>query len=255
MARKSGETALITLAIIAAPFVWLYQKLGPVGFWSLLIGSVLLIFWGVRRFRRQRATALSSPPKSRVVYEQPLWKVEDDSMTLKASIVVSQSKIDERISNLHKTATAAKEIDWPKAIASLREASELMRKSDGLYPNERWTRYPVFLQQASRFDEAMEEFSKLIGETEDRIARESEGTNCSALNRKMLVHAAYEHIYDKMRMACQRQKLPDQAAKYAALKDQHRAKYDELVPLVEEEHRKIVEAYRKKQEARRRRRK
>lgn len=50
MRRKdSGTAILILLGIIAAPFVWLYERLGAVGFWSLF--TAIVISWVFLRSR------------------------------------------------------------------------------------------------------------------------------------------------------------------------------------------------------------
>lgn len=146
-------------------------------------------------------------------------------LTVTASIVVNRNPLDERISELHKQATAYKGDNWDAAIACLREASDLMRQSNG-YPTERWTRLPVFLQQAGRFEEAMAEFERLLTEVESRIATEFD--HQSEHVRTMHVHGEYARIYDKIRMVCQRQKLKGEAEKYAKLAQENDAKYDEM---------------------------
>lgn len=57
MAKKENDpyTGLaIIIGIIAAPFVWLYQKLGDVGFWLVIVGiPVLWIAYLIYRAKKQ----------------------------------------------------------------------------------------------------------------------------------------------------------------------------------------------------------
>lgn len=138
------------------------------------------------------------------------------------------SPVAERIAELNRAATRYKdEKDWDKAIACLREASDLTPKSNMSYAAEHYTRLPLFLQQGGRFEEAMQEFESLLASVPGIIAKEFAHQNKTT--RTMLEHAYYYTIYDKMRLACKRQKLIDKAAEYEALYNEHKAKHAKML--------------------------
>lgn len=144
-----------------------------------------------------------------------------------STVHITKNPIEEKIAALHQEATANKKTNWDKAITCLQEAADLMRRHDSKHETERWTRLPVFLQQAGRFDEAMLEFERLLKEVKPRMLNEmSESRYPGAV--KIYTHLAYCQIYDKMRMACKRQKMPDKASEYQDLSERHRLVFDEL---------------------------
>lgn len=156
---------------------------------------------------------------------QPEKIIEGNRIKITAQ-VFAKSRRDSRISVLHRDATKLKDLgEWDKAIDALQEAQELMRKSDELHTMESWLRLPIFLQQGGRFDEAMQEFNRLLGEVDSRTAQEY------SHHPEFMQHGATHHrraaIYNKMKVACRRQKLPEEAAKYEKLRDEYYAKHEE----------------------------
>ena len=136
------------------------------------------------------------------------------------TIFFSKNLIDERIAALHREATTHKKFNWGAGVACLQEASDLMRRHGGNYVIDRWTRLPVFLQQAGRYEDAIKEFKRLLKEVETRVKNDAfEGTSPETIEK--YIHLNYFHIYDKMRMVSKRQKDLDQAAKYAILAKKH----------------------------------
>mgnify|MGYP001617680619 CR=1 FL=1 len=146
------------------------------------------------------------------------------ALTLKYDKPPHQIEADE----LLKEATARKtKKDWDGAIECLRNAYAVLGEDIVNYPIQTALRLPLFLQQAGRLDEAMQEFEGLLNEVDLRIAK---GFNHQTkLVRTMLAHAEYATIYDKMRLACRRQKLPEQVAKYAALAENHWREHAKLM--------------------------
>ena len=63
--------------------------------------------------------------------------------------------------------------DWDKAIAALRQAQAGMLASGVLYPAATWCRLPLYLQQAGKFDEAMQEFDFLLRDLPRRARKDS----------------------------------------------------------------------------------
>ena len=178
-----------------------------------------------------------------VTYETPPQKIlETHGITLTASMVINR---DEETAALHREATQLKYIaDWDGAIESLKKAQERMRHSNFRHPAESWLRLPLFLQQGGRFDEAMEEFNRILDETDDRIAKE-----CSYMHEYYRHGAAYfvrGTIYGKMSLACKRQKLPKEAEKYKELREKFLEKHDEF--MVEWEKFDKIESARKRAE-------
>ena len=121
--------------------------------------------------------------------------------------------IDHQISALHKEATSRKGKDWPGAIAALEKAAVLDAAHSRWNDMTRMVRLPTFLQQAGRFDEAMAEFDRLT-ERIPAYVQEHSTTN-NELARSATLHREYEILYDKMRLACKREKQHELAEKYA----------------------------------------
>lgn len=170
-------------------------------------------------------------------------------VTLSYSIQVTKSPIYERIAALHREATTHKVANWPAAVACLQEAVGLMRAHPSNYVLDRWTRLPVFMQQAGQFDEAMLEFELLLGEVEERVKQEShDGASTTWIEYS--TNRNYATIYDKMRMVCKRQKLTTAAAEYALLSSQHGKTAAELRVVVDQEWNNERLAYEQKKAAR-----
>jgi hypothetical protein len=82
---------------------------------------------------------------------------------------------DDKVADLLKQATAFKDKEeWNAALAALAEAKRLMLVSTVAYPAETWCKYPLYLQQAGRFDEARSEFQFLLDDLERRARRDSQ---------------------------------------------------------------------------------
>lgn len=81
---------------------------------------------------------------------------------------------DDETAKLLRDATAFKESgDWDSAIRALAEAKERMLSSVIGYPAETWCKYPLYLQQAGRFEESMAEFDFLLNDLERRARKEA----------------------------------------------------------------------------------
>lgn len=82
---------------------------------------------------------------------------------------------DDRVAELLRQATAFKDQkDWDAALTVLAEAKRLMLVSPVSYPAETWCKYPLYLQQAGRFEEAISEFQFLLDDLERRARRDSQ---------------------------------------------------------------------------------
>ena len=131
------------------------------------------------------------------------------------------SEGEEQIAELHRNATKHKDAkDWDKAIGCLRAATNLTSNVATSYPIAHYLRLPLFLQQAGLFDEAMQEFEKLLAGVESSVGKEF--SHQPAQTQKMLCQARYAAIYDKMRLACQRSGFKEKAAEYETLAEKYK---------------------------------
>lgn len=134
---------------------------------------------------------------------------------------------DDQTARLLREATAAKDSgDMDTAIESLEKAVAAMYNSPVSYPIETWLRLPLYLQQAKRMDEALAIFHTLIAETEIRIQRNF--GHLSKSKRKPFYHNELATIYDKMRLACKREKMLDEAERYADESKKHKQCFEKL---------------------------
>lgn len=135
------------------------------------------------------------------------------------------------VSTLHREATAAKGVgDMARAVSCLKRAKALMGEG---YPIDTWLRLPVFMQQANLFDDAMDEFAWLIERVNAGDLRfVPHGGPYFVRNAKAV---ALTHIYDKMRLVCQRVKKHEQAKELLALKEKQQDLREMLEPLVRKE--------------------
>ena len=80
MAKKENDpyTGLaIIIGIIAAPFVWLYQKLGDVGFWLVIVGiPVLWIAYLIYRAKKQTKAINKTVPSSSKLNDDIVISIE-----------------------------------------------------------------------------------------------------------------------------------------------------------------------------------
>jgi hypothetical protein len=83
-----------------------------------------------------------------------------------------------------------------------------MCQRGGNYVSDRWTRLPVFLQQAGRFEEAMQEFNRLLSEVGARVKNEFPDSATPEMIEKY-IQLNQDKIYDKMQMVRNRQKRLD----------------------------------------------
>jgi len=134
-------------------------------------------------------THKSSPKRKRINRKS--------SLGVTVSVVVSKSPEAERISTLNKLASENKGVDWSKAIECLREAKSLVQSRRNDYPIEHHLRLPLFLQQAGDMKGAKAEFDFLLGQS---------------------WHPHEEaKIYDKMRLAYQREGDYENAIVYGSM--------------------------------------
>lgn len=164
-------------------------------------------------------------------------------MPFTIDLVVRDPTPEERaVADLHREATRHKQAkDWAAAIACLQRAQALMRTHELSNTVETWLRLPLFLQQAGRFEEAMAEFGLLLEEAKPLIARDH--AHATANVRRSLLASHLARIHDKMRVACKREKLFEQAAHHEHLAEQQWAVHAKLRPLIDAERKRKYEAH------------
>lgn len=161
-----------------------------------------------------------------------LRQAKNASEIIEITPIFITDPISAEIRELNKQATQLKKNDINEAIICLRKANTLLSKTRG-HTIATWLRLPLFLQQAGYFEEAMQEFDKLLTETKARNTKEF--SHCTVNAIEASIYADYAHIYDKMRLACKRQKLKEEADKYAALSEKHWQSWEGFRKLADEE--------------------
>lgn len=194
----------------------------------------------LNRLKKGRSYQIFGPTPKTLI--QPGEKIGATIAT--SNIVITKNPIDERIAALHREATQHKDSDWDAAVECLQEANDLMRRHGGIYDIERWLRLPVFLQQAGRFQEAMQVFRQLLDDVEPRVKAEFSHTSPTTIEK--YIHLNYKKIYDKMRMACKREKRPKDATQFGALSVLHDEQAKALQPIIESERDTERKAYEEK---------
>lgn len=164
---------------------------------------------------------------------------------LSTTVKISRNPVHDRIATLSREATTHKDVNWNVGVTCLQEAAHLMRNSD-YYDMSKMLRLPVFLQQAGRFEEAMEEFERLLADAKPIAQKEMANTNLPTAAKRH-THLYYLQIYDKMRTVCKRQKLKDKAEEYRALSEKHKLVYEELTRVVDIERQAQRDAYKARQ--------
>ena len=155
------------------------------------------------------------------------------------------------IGELHKKATALlSDGHVEQAIELLRQAHQLMRKEafcgDAV---DKWLRLPLVLQKAGRFDEAMREFEALLSDLYAIKLKQLPQYPDEIV--MLLTHRIRAVIYDRMRLACKREKRLDLAQRYADLAEEELRKADEADKLVEAWEKERRAAFRKARSDRR----
>lgn len=139
---------------------------------------------------------------------------------------------DKEISELSGQATQYYgDKEWDKAIECLEKVLVLLRESAMIYPIATWLRLPVFLQQAGRFDEAMQEFDHLLGKSREMNAVSF--SHRPKFVQEGITYSDHAAIYDRMRQCCKKQKRLDEAKVYEELSNQCSEKHKQF--LIEDE--------------------
>jgi tetratricopeptide (TPR) repeat protein len=136
--------------------------------------------------------------------------------------VPEKSESEERAGELLKEATQKKNNDdWNGAINCLREAYKQIAQTKISYPIETYLRLPLYLQQAGRYTESFDEFEKLLKNLPAKIAKEF--SHISKQEQDGLIAMEASVIYDKMRLASQRENQFTYSVYYQILSNANRA--------------------------------
>lgn len=135
---------------------------------------------------------------------------KSDDISLSISYAVNN---DSGIGELLKKATAYKSAKkWELALQSLAEAKALMLKSGISYPIETWCKYPLYLQQAGKFNESIAEFRFLLDDLERRARKESRLDDCDSDSKELkliyyhgIIDSGRKTIKEKMALAKKRE--------------------------------------------------
>lgn len=111
--------------------------------------------------------------------------------------------------------------DADTAIETLRLAYKAILQGDVFYGILTFTRLPLYLQKAGRFEEAKKEFTLLLDGATERSKREM--AHQSAAIQASSVAMQHSEIYDKIRVAFEREKLFVDASGYNILSMAHRS--------------------------------
>ena len=141
---------------------------------------------------------------------------------------MSSFDLDDRLSALLREATAFKDQkDWNAALKALAEGKSLMLVSPVCYPAETWCKYPLYLQQAGQFEEAIFEFNFLLADLKRRARRDArlDDPNVGPKRQKMvyykgLIRNDERVIKEKMALAQSRQ-IKAEAKRKANLKGEN----------------------------------
>ncbi len=135
---------------------------------------------------------------------------------ISSRVMVRQpTKQEQKISNLHKKATAAiAEKNLEEAVAYLEEAQKLMAVEEG-YPIERYLRLPNYLQQAGRMTDAEAIFKELLATWQQGYEQSAIHSQWRiACNRERDYHGACLHGVHSILWTCvscaEQERLPEE---------------------------------------------
>lgn len=184
-------------------------------FWLLVIAGTISVAYLAVRSRRVGKN--EAEPERNTPYQGTIQA--GGVVTLKYEVSVRErTASEERASELLKLATQKKnEKDLDGAITCLRQAYNLMAQSNLSYPIETYLRLPLYLQQAGHYTDSIAEFERLLRNAPAKIAKDF--SHISEQEQNGLSAMQLSAIYDKMRLASQRQKQFTHAVYYQMLSD------------------------------------
>ncbi len=211
--RITAGTVIVLCVIVLALFPGLVDQLGvPRTFAWLIALAAIGVYWKKRQ----------APPKQENTPNKGTIEIAPDiNLTWEVSCR-EKTPSEEKSSELLREATRRKENkDLDGAIECLREAYALMEQSDLSHTIETYLRLPLYLQQAGHYKESILEFEKLLTNAPNAIAREF--GHLTKQEQGYFSAMRLATIYDKMRLASQREKYFSHAVCYQVLSKAIRA--------------------------------
>ncbi len=187
-------------------------------FWLLIIAVALFVAYIITNSKKGESRIEQSEQNT-----PNQGTIQAGNISLKYEVSAREKTAsEEKSSELLKEATQKKNgKDLDGAIYCLQEAYKLMAQSSISYPVETFLRLPLYLQQADRYTESIVEFEKLLTNTPVKISKEF--SHVSKWKQNGLASMEHATIFDKMRLAAQREKQFVSATYYQVLSDASRA--------------------------------
>jgi len=189
-------------------------------FWLFVIAGALYLAYRTTRSKKKEPRK-SIGKQQNTPYKRTIQPNTGNSLKYEVS-VREKTASEERSSELLKEATQRKnDKDLEGAIACLRGAYKLMAQSSISYPIKTYLRLPLYLQQAGHYKESIIEFERLLRNSPYKIAKEF--SHVTKQKQESLSAMECAAIYDKMRLASQREKYFSHAVYYQLLSNASRA--------------------------------
>jgi tetratricopeptide (TPR) repeat protein len=191
-------------------------------FWILIaVAAAIVIYW-MAQHRSRTVHSLNRPQEIAHDTVSSASSKDINGLSLAYKVMVrDQTPTEIHVSDLLKDATQKhKDKDLPGAIECLRQAYSLLAKLSVSYPIETYLRLPLYLQQNKQYDESVREFNKLLADAPAKTAKEF--SHISKRQQDGLTAMERGIIYDKMRLAAQREKQFVSAVYCQILSDAHR---------------------------------
>lgn len=130
------------------------------------------------------------------------------------------------IGDLRRRATQYKrDGDWDNALRCMKEVHDIwMTTTPGGTTAEGWTKYPLYLQQAGRYSEAITVFHQILAAANLIIERDLE--NSPPFIRRGYANHFRFVLYDKMRLAAKREKVTTDAERFEALAEEAKMAFE-----------------------------
>ncbi len=155
-------------------------------------------------------------------------------ITFNTQVVVVEDKIADEIARLNREATKLKKTDIAQGIDLLKDAALLDWKHSKWTSTETMLRLPIFMQLGGKFEECLAEFTKIRLRVPKRIKATMH--SITPLNFTAMCHLEISHVYDKMRVACKREKRHDLVADCLLRSNTHRDAWEGMHDALELEH-------------------
>lgn len=141
---------------------------------------------------------------------------KDKTIDMGNGMFIFKSAAVQESSDLMKQATQLQGEDIQAAVGALRKAQKLLGNG---HPILAHLRLPLYLQKAGLYEESVTEFKKLLKKSPQRNS--SKFSHQPKETQKYFIALERGVIYDKMRLAAERESRLDDAKKYNGLSEKH----------------------------------